>query len=106
MNALIKQEFDNAAAKGLTTQWGTNKINDLLRQMESKGSTSAPDVDVNSLAPSVNTAVPSIPTTDVSKNSRIELVSGNKTANLTGSQQDVDIMEEMLREFEMLKKGS
>lgn len=106
MNFLIKQEFDNAAAKGLTTQWGTNKINDLLRQMESKGSTSAPDVDVNSLAPSVNTAVPSIPTTDVSKNSRIELVSGNKTANLTGSQQDVDIMEEMLREFEMLKKGS
>lgn len=112
LNRLIEQEFNNAASKGLTTQHGTNKINDLLRQMSSNnlvstGSTSkAPAVDVNSLAPQVSTPVPSTPENVTTKNSRIELVSGNKTATLTGSQQDVDTMEEIMREFEMLKRSS
>ncbi|MEG1092308.1 MAG: tape measure domain-containing protein, partial [Acinetobacter sp.] len=112
LNRLIEQEFNNAASKGLTTQHGTNKINDLLRQMSgnnlvSTGSTSkAPAVDVNSLAPQVSTPVPSATENVTTKNSRIELVSGNKTATLTGSQQDVDTMEEIMREFEMLKRSS
>lgn len=112
LNRLIEQEFNNASAKGLTTQHGTNKINDLLRQMTannlvSTGSTSkAPAVDVNSLAPQVSTPVPSTPENVTTKNSRIELVSGNKTATLSGSQQDVDTIEEIMREFEMLKRSS
>ena len=192
LNRLIEQEFNNAASKGLTTQHGTNKINDLLRQMSSNnlvstGSTSTkksqtssgeasrlndqydqeyrelfeklasgdssvrlkmealidtwseklkgssyafdakkmkdgiesslnyyrqnhqpttPKVDVNSLAPQVSTPVPSATENVTTKNSRIELVSGNKTATLTGSQQDVDTMEEIMREFEMLKRSS
>lgn len=112
LELLIEQEFNNASAKGLTTQHGTNKINDLLRQMSSNnlvstGSTSkAPAVDVNSLAPQVSTPVPSATENVTTKNSRIELVSGNKTATLTGSQQDVDTMEEIMREFEMLKRSS
>ena len=74
MKALIEQEFNNAASKGLTTQWGTNKINDLLRQMGSKDLTSSgpsskpPAVDVNSLAPNVSTPVPSTTATMTSKN--------------------------------------
>lgn len=112
LKLLIEQEFNNAASKGLTTQHGTNKINDLLRQMSSNnlvstGSTSkAPAVDVNSLAPQVSTPVPSATENVTTKNSRIELVSGNKTATLTGSQQDVDTMEEIMREFEMLKRST
>ena len=111
-NRLIEQESNEASANGLTTLRGTNKINDLLRQMSSNnlvstGSTSkAPAVDVNSLAPQVSAPVPSIPENVTTKNSRIELVSGNKTATLTGSQQDVDTMEEIMREFEMLKRSS
>lgn len=111
LKLLIEQEFNSAAAKGLTTQHGTNRINELLKQTVGKSATSssstkAPKVDVNSLAPNVSTPAPSISENTTSKTSRIELVSGNKTATLTGSQQDVDVMEEMMREFEMLKRSS
>ena len=111
LNRLIEQEFNNASAKGLTTQHGTNKINDLLRQMSSNnlvstGSTSkAPAVDVNSLAPQVSTPIPSVPSTDVSKTVKYEFNSGGKAVTLYGSPNDGDAMEEMLRELEMLKKG-
>lgn len=30
---MIEQEFNNASAKGLTTQYGTNKVNELLRNL-------------------------------------------------------------------------
>ena len=111
LNRLIEQEFNNAASKGLTTQHGTNKINDLLRQMSgnnlvSTGSTSkAPAVDVNSLAPQVSAPIPIVPSTDVSKTVNYEFNSGGKAVTLYGSPNDGDAMEEMLRELEMLKKG-
>ncbi len=52
MNKLIEQEFNNAAAKGLTTQHGTNKINELLRNLDVRGTGSTPKV--NDYAPSIS----------------------------------------------------
>lgn len=111
MKALINQEFDAAAAKGLTTQHGTNKINDLLRQMTasnlvSTGPSTKP-VDVNSLAPNVNINAPTPNTSSEPKNTtRIELVSGNKTATVYADQSSGDALQEMLRELETLKKST
>jgi len=51
MKALINAEFDRAAANGLTTQHGTNKINDLLRNIN------LASTGVNDYAPSI----PSVP---------------------------------------------
>lgn len=110
MQALINQEFDAAAAKGLTTQWGTNKINDLLQQMSSNNlvstGPSTKPVDVNSLAPNVSTPTPVTTTTDVSKTVKYEFNSGGKAVTLYGSPSDGDAMEALLSEFEMLKKSS
>src|SRR5690606_9980460 len=69
MKALINAEFDRAAANGLTTQHGTNKINELLRSinMSSTGSSG-----LNDYAPSIP-SVPSVrdtsqPTKEVTYN--------------------------------------
>lgn len=103
MNKLIEQEFNNAAAKGLTTQHGTNKINELLRNL---------DVRSTGSVPKVNDYVPNIPQpnfrdvdTTPTKNVRFEFVSGGKRFEMQGSQEDGDTMESILREFEMLKKA-
>ena len=111
MKALINQEFDAAAAKGLTTQWGTNKINDLLRQVSSDNlvsiGPSTKPVDVNALAPNVNISAPTPNTSSEPKNTtRIELVSGNKTATVYADQSSGNALQEMLRELETLKKST
>jgi len=110
VKALINAEFNNAASKGLTTQHGTNKINDLLNQMTASNlvstGPSAKAVDVNSLAPNVSTPTPVTTTTDVSKTVKYEFNSGGKAVTLYGSPNDGDAMEALLSEFEMLKKGT
>ncbi|TCB17318.1 tape measure protein [Acinetobacter sp. ANC 5045] len=103
MNKLIEQEFNNAAAKGLTTQHGTNKINELLRNLDirSTGSTK-----VNDYAPSISEPkVRDLQNDTSTKNVRFEFVSGGKRFEMLGSQEDGDTMESILREFEMLKKA-
>lgn len=103
MNKLIEQEFNNAAAKGLTTQHGTNKINELLRNLDVRSTGSTPKV--NDYAP--NISEPKIRDVDTTptKNVRFEFVSGGKRFEMQGSQEDGDTMESILREFEMLKKA-
>jgi len=54
MKALINAEFDRAAANGLTTQHGTNKINELLRSINVASTGSS---GLNDYAPSL----PSVP---------------------------------------------
>ncbi|NNH25679.1 tape measure protein [Acinetobacter terrestris] len=110
VKALINAEYNNAASKGLTTQHGTNKINELMRQMTasnlvSTGPSTKP-VDVNSLAPNVSAPKPATTTTDVSKTVKYEFNSGGKAVTLYGSPNDGDAMEALLSEFEMLKKRS
>ncbi|MCO8103126.1 tape measure protein [Acinetobacter indicus] len=103
MNKLIEQEFNNAAAKGLTTQHGTNKINELLRNLDVRSTGSVPKV--NDYAP--NIPQPNFRDVDTTptKNVRFEFVSGGKRFEMQGSQEDGDMMESILREFEMLKKA-
>lgn len=103
MNKLIEQEFNNAAAKGLTTQHGTNKINELLRNLDvrSTGSTKVNDYAPSISEPKVRDLQNDAPT----KNVRFEFVSGGKRFEMQGSQEDGDTMESILREFEMLKKA-
>lgn len=109
MDALIKQEFDSASSKGLTTQWGTNKINELLRQVSgntltSSGPSSKP-VDVNSLAPQMNKPVVSNTTTPASKSVAYNINIGGQTVTLYGDESDQDPLDKMMRQLETLKKG-
>jgi tape measure domain-containing protein len=113
LNQMIRNEYDKAASKGLTTQTGTNKINDLLRQLNSSSlvstgpSTKAPPVDVNNLAPNVNVSAPTPSTSSEPTNTtRIELVSGNKTATVYADKSSGNALQEMLRELEALKKST
>jgi len=111
LKLLIEQEFNNAASKGLTTQHGTNKINDLLRQMSSNnlvstGSTSkAPAVDVNSLAPQVSTPVPSATATPTSRTVQNNISINGKTISIPVAEENQGNFNDFLSELEMLKKG-
>ena len=109
MDALIKQEFDSASSKGLTTQWGTNKINELLRQVSgntltSSGPSSKP-VDVNSLAPQMNKPIVSNTTTPASKSVAYNINIGGQAVTLYGDESDQDPLDKMMRQLETLKKG-
>ncbi|MGN5533736.1 tape measure protein [Acinetobacter sp. Lyrl_1] len=104
MNKLIEQEFNNAAAKGLTTQHGTNKINELLRNLDVRTTGSTPKV--NDYAPDISEPkIRDLQNDAPTKNVRFEFVSGGKRSEMQGSQEDGDTMESILREFEMLKKA-
>lgn len=111
LKLLIEQEFNNAASKGLTTQHGTNKINDLLRQMTasnlvSTGSKSkAPAVDVNSLAPQVNKPVPSATATPTSRTVQNNISINGKTISIPVAEENQSNFNDFLSELEMLKKG-
>lgn len=108
---LIQQEFKNAAKRGHTTATGTTKINDLLRQIQggkaygSIGGSSIPSPDVNDYTPSIPQQVVREVPMEPSKNVRFEFVSAGQRLQMFGSQEDGDTMENILREFEMLKKA-
>ncbi|AYA02229.1 hypothetical protein BEN74_04645 [Acinetobacter sp. WCHAc010034] len=92
MDLIIDQEFDRAAAKGLTTQNGTNKINDLLRQLAG-GSMVA-----RTSAPTVST--PSAPRT-VQNNISIN----GKTISIPVTEDRQGDFDDFLSELEKLKKA-
>lgn len=110
MKALINAEFDNAAQKGLTTQHGTNKINELLRQMSSNSlvstGPSAKSVDVNSLAPNVNIPVPSTTDSSPSKIVQNNISINGKTISIPVAEENQGNFNDFLSELEMLKKGT
>ena len=110
IKALINQEFDAAAAKGLTTQHGTNKINDLLRQMTasnlvSTGPSTKP-VDVNSLAPNVSAPVPSTPTVNASKSVNYNISFGGQTLSLSGSAEQESMMNQLINQLKTQAKST
>ena len=110
IKALINQEFDAAAAKGLTTQHGTNKINDLLRQMTasnlvSTGPSTRP-VDVNSLAPNVSMPAPSTTATPTSRTVQNNISINGKTISIPVAEENQGNFNDFLSELEMLKKRS
>ncbi len=110
MKALINTEFDNAAQKGLTTQHGTNKINELLRQMSSNSlvstGPSAKSVDVNNLAPNVNISLPSTADSSPSKTIQNNISINGKTISIPVAAENQGNFNDFLSELEMLKKGT
>ncbi|TCB71767.1 tape measure domain-containing protein [Acinetobacter sp. ANC 4216] len=103
LTALINAEFDKAASKGLTTQNGTNKINELLRSinMASTGSSNLNDY-VPSI-PSVSNAASNInssPTTIIRFESNGQQVEAQVDAN------QVDPLVAMLEKLKVIKKSS
>lgn len=101
--------FEKLLNNGQTSAFGTQKVNELLaRHMAGQGS-----AKIGIKSASLNALVPSIPEPKIrdlqndtpSKNVRFEFVSGGKRVEMLGSQEDVDTMESILREFEMLKKA-
>ncbi|MGO1157936.1 tape measure protein [Acinetobacter lwoffii] len=103
MKALINAEFDRAAANGLTTQHGTNKINELLRNINlaSTGSNS-----LNDYAPSI----PSVPSTrDYGKGGdsvNYNIQFGGQTLSLTGDASQKDVMTSLVNQLKGIAKST
>ncbi|WP_349929471.1 tape measure protein [Acinetobacter sp. A1-4-2] len=112
LSTLIQQEFKNAASKGLTTQTGTNKINELLRQLNSNSlvstgqSVKAPSVDINSLAPSISTPTANIPSTDASKNVNYNINFGGQTLSLSGTADQEPIINQLVNQLKAQAKST
>lgn len=109
IKALINAEYDNAASKGLTTQHGTNKINELMRQMTasnlvSTGPSTKP-VDVNSLAPNVNAPVPNTTASPTTRTVQNNISINGKTISIPVAEENQSNFNDFLSELEMLKKG-
>lgn len=103
MKALINAEFDRAAANGITTQHGTNKINELLRSISvaSTGSSSLSDY-----APSI----PSVPSTkDYGKGGdsvNYNIQFGGQTLSLTGDASQKDVMTNLVNQLKGIAKST
>lgn len=103
MKALINAEFDRAAANGITTQHGTNKINELLRSINvaSTGSSSLSDY-----APSI----PSVPSTkDYGKGGdsvNYNIQFGGQTLSLTGDASQKDVMTNLVNQLKGIAKST
>lgn len=103
MKTLINAEFDRAAANGLTTQHGTNKINELLRNINlaSTGSNS-----LNDYAPSI----PSVPSTrDYGKGGdsvNYNIQFGGQTLSLTGDASQKDVMTSLVNQLKGIAKST
>ncbi|MGQ8975721.1 tape measure protein [Acinetobacter schindleri] len=103
MSTLVRGMFDQAAAKGVTTQNGTNKINELLRSINvaSTGSSS-----LNDYAPSI----PSVPSTkDYSKGGdsvNYNIQFGGQTLSLTGDASQKDVMTNLVNQLKGIAKST
>src|SRR5690606_7774058 len=103
MKALINAEFDRAAANGLTTQHGTNKINELLRSINVA---SAGSSNLNDYAPSI----PSAPSTkDYGKGGdsvNYNIQFGGQTLSLTGDASQKDVMTNLVNQLKGIAKST
>jgi tape measure domain-containing protein len=103
LDTVINQMFDQAAAKGITTQHGTNKINELLRSINvaSTGSNS-----LNDYAPSI----PSVASTkDYSKGGdsvNYNIQFGGQTLSLTGDASQKDVMTSLVNQLKGIAKST
>jgi hypothetical protein len=102
MNKLIEQEFNNAAAKGLTTQHGTNKINELLRNLDFRSTGSVPKV--NDYAPSISYPSFSDSSSSSQKTATYELIANGQSVMLQGSANDQSTLEQILGQLGQLKR--
>ncbi|WP_180167856.1 tape measure protein [Acinetobacter sp. YH12035] len=103
LDTLMRQMYDDAAAKGITTQHGTNKINELMRSINvaSTGSSSLSDY-----APSI----PSVPSTkDYGKGGdsvNYNIQFGGQTLSLTGDASQKDVMTNLVNQLKGIAKST
>lgn len=102
VNKLIEQEFNNAAAKGLTTQHGTNKINELLRNLDVRSTGSVPKV--NDHAPSISYPSFIDSSSSSQKTATYELIANGQSVMLQGSANDQSTLEQILGQLGQLKR--
>lgn len=102
MDTMIRQAFDNAAAKGITTQHGTNKINELMRSINVASTGS----NLNDYAPSI----PSVPSTkDYGKGGdsvNYNIQFGGQTLSLTGDASQKDVMTSLVNQLKGIAKST
>ena len=84
---MLNSQFEALRKQGLTSSYGTDEVRRQLANLAN--GTGAVSVD-----------------TGTKSTRRLEISNGNSTAVLTGSDSDVDVMEQILSEFEMLKKST
>ena len=72
MDTLMRQMYDDAAKKGITTQHGTNKINELMRSIN----VASTGTNLNDYAPSIPSA-PSVRDIDSTPKTTIRIEAGN-----------------------------
>ena len=102
MDTLIRQMFDNAAAKGITTQHGTNKINELLRSINVASTGSS----LSDYAPSIP-SVPSVrdtsqPTKEVTYNFDFN----GKQMKFSGPAGQESLMNELVNQLKIQAKST
>lgn len=103
MKALINAEFDRAAANGLTTQHGTNKINELLRSINvaSTGSSGLSDY-----APSIP-SVPSVrDTNQPAKEVTYNFDFNGKQMKFSGPAGQESLMSELVNQLKIQAKST
>ena len=100
MDTLIRQMFDNAAAKGITTQHGTNKINELLRSINIASS------GVNDYAP----PIPSVPsvrdTNQPAKEVTYNFDFNGKQMKFTGPAGQESLMNELVNQLKVQARST
>lgn len=100
MDTLIRQMFDNAAAKGITTQHGTNKINELLRSINIASS------GVNDYAPSIP-FVPSVrDTNQPAKEVTYNFDFNGKQMKFTGPAGQESLMNELVNQLKVQARST
>ncbi|UHT65360.1 tape measure protein [Acinetobacter lwoffii] len=102
LDTLMRQMYDDAAAKGITTQTGTNKINELMRSINVASTGS----NLNDYAPSI----PSVPSTkDYGKGGdsvNYNIQFGGQTLSLTGDASQKDVMTSLVNQLKGIAKST
>ncbi|WKT71972.1 tape measure protein [Acinetobacter variabilis] len=103
MKALINAEFDRAAANGITTQHGTNKINELLRSINvaSTGSSSLSDY-----APSIPSSPSVSNSSQPSKEVTYNFDFNGKQMKFTGPAGQESLMNELVNQLKVQAKST
>lgn len=111
VDAMSKAEFDKARKEGKTTQWGTNKINELLNNIgtstaSTSTSVSSPNIASNSISPP-QIQSPQMPT-DLGSSSptvNYQFNLAGKQFNLNGPASEQSNINALLSELEQLSRA-
>jgi tape measure domain-containing protein len=104
---MIEQEFNNASAKGLTTQHGTNKVNELLRNLtggSALASTGSKTPKPDYSEPAIASPNYKVPEADTSRSVAYQIGIGGENVTLYGDPGAEDSLEKMLAQLGTIKK--